>query len=119
MPVKTFITTATTPIGSKRCTAENGTDFQKPRMRSTTISTVANISVKPKKCTVCQGTNQMTLLMSNSRAGEMPAVGSVGISPALELLINKDRQNTRLDSRQQIISHSLICLKKKMKRRTT
>src|SRR5262249_59121315 len=53
-------------------------DFQKPSTRSETTNAVPNINEKPKKCTVCQGTNQMTWLISDSMAGLQPAVGSVG-----------------------------------------
>ena len=42
IPVKTFMATPNTPSGRIRCTAENGTDFQNPKMRSTTASTVPN-----------------------------------------------------------------------------
>src|SRR5262249_60424811 len=67
-----------TPKGSIRCTAENGMDFQKPSTRSETTNAVPNINEKPKKCTVCHGTNQMTWLISDSMAGLKPALGSVG-----------------------------------------
>ena len=78
IPLKTFITTPKTPRGSIRCTAENGMDFQKPSTRSETANAVPNINEKPKKCTVCHGTNQMTWLISDSMAGLKPAFGSVG-----------------------------------------
>ena len=39
---------------------------------------VPKINEKPKKCTVCHGTNQMTLLINNSRLTDKPAFGSVG-----------------------------------------
>ena len=78
IPLKTFITTPKTPKGSIRCTAENGMDFQKPSTRSETANAVPNMSEKPKKCTVCHGTNQMTWLISDSMAGLQPALGSVG-----------------------------------------
>src|SRR5437016_9614369 len=48
IPVKTFITTPKTPMGSNRCTAEDGTDFQKPRTRSETAKAVPKINEKPK-----------------------------------------------------------------------
>ena len=78
IPLKTLITTPNTPRGSSRCTAENGTDFQKPSTRSETANAVPKISEKPKKCTVCQGTNQITWLISNSIAGLQSALGYVG-----------------------------------------
>ena len=78
IPLKTFITTPKTPKGSIRCTAENDIDFQKPSTRSETANAVPNMSEKPKKCTVCHGTNQMTWLISDSMAGLQPAFGSVG-----------------------------------------
>ena len=78
MPLNTFITTPKTPTGSSRCTAANDSDFQKPSTRSETASAVAKISEKPKKCTVCQGTNQMTWLISNSILALQPSRGSVG-----------------------------------------
>ena len=48
--------------------AENGNDFQQPSTRSETTSAVPKINEKPKKCTVCHGTNQMTWLISISMA---------------------------------------------------
>src|SRR5262249_56972962 len=53
-------------------------DFQKPSTRSETANAVTNIIEKPKKCTVCHGTNQMTWLISDSMAGLQPAFGAVG-----------------------------------------
>src|SRR5262249_41424659 len=81
IPLKTFITTPKTPKGSIRCTAENGMDFQKPSTRSETANAVPNINEKPKKCTVCHGTNQMTWLISDSMAGLNPGFPASSSAP--------------------------------------
>ena len=53
-------------------------DFANPSTRSTRNNTVPKISENPKKCTVCHGTNQITLLIRSSMAGLQPALSSVG-----------------------------------------
>jgi len=78
MPVKTFIATPKTPSGSRRWTAAKDTDFQNPSTRRQTASATPKTSEKPKKCTVCHGTNQKTWLIQSSMAGDQPSFGSVG-----------------------------------------